>query len=119
MVWFHPRRSCTRMAPPGLTLAKISFTAVRSETDLVLIDAGLRPGDAIQEIRGLEDQGSWAASRKNVSRLETDDDERLITSTEREWADTDRLPAPMPYIVPPDWYKHGVGRDAIYGSISP
>jgi hypothetical protein len=119
MVWFHPRRSCTRRHPPGSTLAKIFFTAVRSETDLVLIDTGLRPGDAIQEIRGLEDQGSWAASRKNVSRLETDDDERLITSTEREWADADRLPAPMPYIVHPERYKLEVGRNAIYGSISP
>jgi hypothetical protein len=97
----------------------ISLTAVRSEADLVAIDIGLRPGDAIQERREMEDQGSWAASRKNVSRLETEDNGRLITSTEHEWADADRLPAPMRSIVHPKQYELKVGRDAIDGYISP
>jgi len=74
MVWFHASVGYlhTVWHPPWVkTLAKISFTAVRSETDPSLSIPGCAR-DAIQEIRSWRIRGSGRRIEEGiVSRVET------------------------------------------------
>ena len=52
-----------------------SLALVRRGADLVASDVGLRQGDTIHGIRGLEDQRRGMASKKYMPRLEMEDGE--------------------------------------------
>ena len=56
----------------GLTEGKLRYDLITGLKLYVLIYQGLRRGDAIPDIRGLEDQGSGTAPKRNVSRVWTE-----------------------------------------------
>lgn len=58
-----------RSPEPSRRLARIE-----SLVEGVAFDPGLRPYDGIHDMRGLENQGCWTASRTKVSRVRTEDD---------------------------------------------
>jgi len=104
MVWFHPSSLLHNgIATPLGQRSRQNFFLQQCGVKLTLfLDRyrGLQPGDAIQEIRRLEESREFGRHRGRImSRVETDDrtsDE--LTSTDVK-ADVDRLPAHrMPYI---------------------
>jgi hypothetical protein len=61
----------------GPTGGNVRYDLIVGSKLYVLIDRGMRQGDAIPEIRGLEDQRTGTAPRRNVSRVRTGGDRWL------------------------------------------
>jgi hypothetical protein len=51
--------------------------------ECVAFDPKSRQNDVIYEIRGLENQGSWTASKRNVARVWTERDGLMTTRVSR------------------------------------
>jgi hypothetical protein len=54
----------------------VSSDRREGRVECVAFDLRSRQDDVIYAIRGLENQGSWTASRRKVSRIWTDDDSK-------------------------------------------